>query len=125
MESRQKELRISGIAYSVLLLLLYFLKFNEYTILLYISATLLLLAIIFPKGILPINFVMRPMGEFLIDLLVKMILSLIFFLMLTPIALVRRISNVRVIDRRFEPTRNSYFVDKAQVEYNKDFFEKL
>lgn len=125
MEGRQKELRISGIAYSILLLLLYFLKFSEYTILLYISAALLLLVIIFPKGILPFDFVMRAVGEFLINLLVKIILFLIFFLMLTPIAVARRISNVRVIDTGFEPERDSYFVDRTQVEYTKDFFEKL
>lgn len=125
MASKNSELRISGIAYSVVILLLYLFKLNNYVILLHLSVFLFVLAIIFPKCILPLNFILKPFGGFLINLFTKLILFFLFFLVLTPISLIRNLSKARVIELGFEQDKASYFVDKTQVKYDKDFFEKL
>ncbi len=125
MKENKKELRIAGMAYSLLFLLLYLLRFNEKLLLLYISALLFVLSIIYPVAIKPLYLVLKPAGEFLINLIIKIILILIFYLLFTPIAIIRRFTGATIIEKQFDRNRVSYFIDNTQVEYNKDFFKKL
>jgi len=125
MKNRRIELIVSGVSYSILLLVLYIFKFRDVKPLLYVSAILLLIAIIFPQFYKPINFVVNPVGRFLINIIVNTILTLLYFFVFTPVALLRRALGHRGIEVDFDRGKKTYFVDKGKREYNRDFFEKL
>jgi len=125
MKNRRTELIVSGVSYSILLLVLYIFKFRDVKPLLYVSAILLLIAIIFPQFYKPINFVVNPIGRFLINIIVNTILTLLYFFVFTPVALLRRALGHRGIEVDFDRGKKTYFVDKGKREYNRDFFEKL
>ncbi|MGB9599923.1 MAG: hypothetical protein ACP5QK_05060 [Myxococcota bacterium] len=126
MPDKRRGLMLSGISYSLLLLILYFVKFRENIFLLYISGILLLLALILPKFYKPINFLINPVGRFLINLIVNILLILLFYLVFSPVALIRRLLvKDGVIKKDIDIGCTTYFVDKPKVEYDRRFFERL
>ena len=125
MKDRREDLIISGVSYSILLLVLYLFKFRDVRPLPYISAILLLIAIIFPKFYKPVNFVVHPIGRFLINIIVNTILTLLYFFVFTPVALIRRALGHRGIEIGFDKNKKTYFIDREKRDYNRDFFEKM
>ena len=117
---------ISGISYSFLLLVLYLLKFRDAEWLIYIVGVFLVLAILFPYAFIPVNALVHPIGRFLINLTIKLILIILFYILFTPVVVIRRVlygnTEIRL---KSKSSARSYFVDKPKIIYDKKFFERL
>lgn len=126
MKQDRTTLMISGISYALILLILYFTRFSSTNYLLYVSAILVFVALLYPYVFLPLNKVIHPVGRFLIDFIIKIILISLFFLIFTPIAVIRRrFSGSNQILVKFDKSKDSYFKDKEKRHYDKKFFERL
>lgn len=64
------------------------------------------------------------LGQFLGTILTKITLTLVFYLLLTPIAFLFRIFNREIYLFFKDKSRDSFFKD-VNVEYKKEDFEKL
>lgn len=126
MQSKRRELMISGISYAILLLFFYFAKFRDSIGILYVALFFFLTALIYPYLFKPLNYIVHPIGRFLINLLIKIILIILFYFIFTPIALIKRVfSSERIIKLGFDKNANSYFEDKPKVVYDREFFKRL
>jgi hypothetical protein len=117
---------ISGLSYSVLMLLFYLIRFRESIWLVYAALISAILSLISPGLFQYINRVVHPVGRFLIDIIIKAILIVFFYLIFTPIAVIRRSVNKEgLIKLEFEKGLDTYFIDREKVEYREDFFKRL
>ncbi len=125
MKQDRTTLMISGISYALILLILYFTRFSS-TYLLYVSAILIFIALLYPYVFIPLNKIIHHAGRILIDFIVKIILISLFFLIFTPIVVVRRkFFGKNQTPVKFDKSKDSYFKDKEKIHYDKKFFERL
>jgi len=125
MKQDRTTLMISGISYALILLILYFTRFSS-TCLLYVSAILVFIALLYPYVFIPLNKIIHHAGRILIDFIVKIILISLFFLIFTPIVVVRRkFFGKNQTPVKFDKSKDSYFKDKEKIHYDKKFFERL
>ncbi len=126
MQNNRRELMISGISYAVLLLFFYFIRFRDSVWILYAALFFFLTALIYPYLFKPINYIIHPVGRFLIDIIIKVILTVLFYFIFTPIAIIkRRVSSEGMIKTELRKETDSYFTDKPPAVYDKDFFKRL
>ncbi|MCX7942913.1 MAG: hypothetical protein N2746_00155 [Deltaproteobacteria bacterium] len=126
MQKKRNELMIFGISLSLLFMILYLTKFNQHIWIIYIAIALLGIALIFPYFFKPLSLIIKPIGIVLIDIVIKIVLVTVFYFLLTPIALIKEIFGVRsMIKIGFEREIDSYFTDKAKVNYDREFFKRL
>jgi len=76
------------------------------------AAALLGLAVIRPAVLHPLNKVWFRFGVLLHTLLSPMVLGLLFFGVVTPMALIMRMAGNRQMDIGFDPSRSSYWIER-------------
>ena len=112
-----KELRKFGLACalfsSVLISVLYF-KY-EISYFWYIIPLVFMIALLIPIFYIPLYYIMRLLGFILGYINTKVILTLIFFLIITPIGIVLRIVRKKLYPTKFDPAANSYWIKYEQT----------
>ena len=125
-----KDLRKFGLTVgTVLLLIAFFLiwkhgPFQFYF--LYIGAFLVLAGFLFPSILRPLNKAWMTLAVLLGWVMTRVILSLLFYLVITPISLIARISGKHFLDLKIDKTRATYWekrknVPSSPVDYEKQF----
>jgi hypothetical protein len=125
-----KDLRKFGLTVgTVLLLIAFFLiwkhKPSQFYFL-YIGAFLVLAGFLFPSILRPLNKVWMTLAVLLGWIMTRVILSLLFYLVITPISLIARISGKHFLDLKIDKTRISYWekrknVPSSPVDYERQF----
>jgi Saxitoxin biosynthesis operon protein SxtJ len=125
-----KDLRKFGLTVgTVLLLIAFFLiwkhKPSQFYFL-YIGAFLVLAGFLFPSILRPLNKVWMTLAVLLGWIMTRMILSLLFYLVITPISLIARISGKHFLDLKIDKSRASYWekrknVPSSPVDYERQF----
>jgi len=90
-----------------------------------VGAVSALFSIVIPKANAPL-FLVLMLVTFPIGLVVSQVVMLVlFFGILTPVALVFRIAGRDPLDRKFEPDRESYWTDLGPTPEAKDYFRQF
>ena len=74
-----------------------------------VAAAFLLLAALAPKALKPVQTVWMTLATVLGWVMTRVLLSIVFFIGITPLAFLARIVGKRFLDLKFEPDRESYW----------------
>jgi hypothetical protein len=125
-----KDLRKFGLTVgTVLLLIAFFLIWKHgpsQFYFLYIGAFLVLAGFLFPSILRPLNKAWMTLAVLLGWVMTRVILSLLFYLVITPISLIARISGKHFLDLKIDKTRATYWekrknVPSSPVDYERQF----
>ena len=90
----------------------------------FISAFLLLLLLLFfPKALKPIQKIWMVIGIIMGAITTYIILTLLFYLVVTPIAVVVRLTHRNFLDISFQKNVGSYWIEKEVVAFKKEQYE--
>ncbi len=127
-KSGRRELRKFGITVGIVLGLLGGLFFwrgrDYYFYFLILSAALLLLGFVVPILLKPIHKVWMTLALLLGWLMTRVILSVLFYLVVTPIGLFGRLFGKGFLDLKFNRNVDSYWIPKAKVKLEKSDYER-
>ncbi len=73
----------------------------------------LALALLAPRALTPLEWLLSRIFRTVTSALTYVILAVVFFLVLTPLGLIRRLLGKDTLGRRPDPDRTSYWVDVA------------
>ena len=107
-----KWVRDTGLVFALVFLLLGFLANNSYLL---ISIALLVAVLFVPKALTPLAWVWLKIAEFLGKIMNKVFFGLVFFLIVTPMGLLKRIVKGDERDLSAQPTRKSAFFDRDHL----------
>ena len=125
-----KDLRKFGLTVGIVLLLIAFFLIWKHKpsqfYFLSIGAILILSGLLFPLILFPLNKVWMTLAILLGWLITRVILSVLFYLVITPISLIARISGKHFLDLKIDKTRASYWekrknVPSSSVDYERQF----
>ena len=74
-----------------------------------IAAAFLLLAAVAPKALKPIQMIWMTLATVLGWVMTRVLLAIVFFIGITPIAFIARVVGKRFLDLKFDPDRESYW----------------
>ncbi|MFH1690366.1 MAG: SxtJ family membrane protein [Candidatus Eisenbacteria bacterium] len=88
-----------------------------------VAAALLLLAVIEPKALRPIQRAWMTLAFILGWVMTRVLLVIVFYVGVTPIAVIARLTGKRFLDLRFEPDRKSYWEKRTPPDRGKERYE--
>jgi hypothetical protein len=124
----RRDVRKTGFAVGVVLGLLgCFLWWHGsayYSYFLIASVALLALSVVAPTILKPFHCVWMTVAVVLGWIMTGVILTLFYYLVFTPIALIARLLGRNVLKMKFEKSASTYWVPKVDVELSKDHYER-
>jgi membrane-bound ClpP family serine protease len=129
-KSDKKELRKFGITVGAVLVIIGFLfqlvwdNYTVYMILGSIGAVLLLHGVLFPKILLPVHKIWMTIAVILGFIMTRVILSILFYLVVTVVGLIARITGKDFLDIKIDRKKESYWNKREKVEYTKELTER-
>jgi hypothetical protein len=123
-----KDLRKFGITVGIVLLifgslLLWKHKPSQFYFL-SIGAFLVLAGLLLPTILRPLNKAWMTLAVLLGWLMTRIILSLLFYLVITPISLIARISGKHFLDLKIDKSRTSYWENRKKVHFVPSDYER-
>jgi hypothetical protein len=126
-KSGRSELRKFGITLGIVLGLLGGLFLwrgrDYYSYFFVFSAVFLLLGLILPILLKPIHKIWMTLAILLGWLITRIILSILFYLVVTPIGFLARLSGKTFLDLRFDKNADSYWNPKKKTNHEKEYYE--
>jgi hypothetical protein len=124
----KESLKIFGITMGIVFLvfsLLILIK-NKYNILptSIIAVILFVFALIAPIALKPIYIIWMKFAFILGWINTRLILFILFYLILTPMSLGLRLCGVRLLDRKIEKNKNSYWISQEKNKFKLQDYEK-
>ena len=127
-KSEKSDLRKFGITIGVILLIIavfLFWKENElYKIFLVVGIALCVAGIAIPVILKPIYWIWMILATILGWVMTRLILSLLFYLIFTPIGLIPRILGKKFIELKWNKTDSTYWNYRSRGVYEKEKYEK-
>lgn len=127
-KSRKSELRKFGLTVGIVLGLLgglFLLREKDfYYYFLILSAVLLFLGLVVPAPLKPIHKAWMTLAVILGWFMTRVILSILFYLLFTPIRILASIFNKDFLDRNFNENSDSYWVSTKNAKAEKSSYEK-
>lgn len=127
-KSGKKELRqfgyTMGIVLGVLGLLFLWREKEWYPYFIALSVVFLFLAFALPLLLKPLQKFWMTLAVLLGWFMTRVILSVLFYLVITPIGLIMRISGKDFLSRKLEKNSDSYWIPKQEVTGSKEDYEK-
>ena len=74
------------------------------------AAAFLIVAFVYPRVLWPLNWVWTRFGILLGRIVAPIVMGIIFFLVVTPIALIRRLMGKDSLNLEFDPEADSYWI---------------
>lgn len=75
------------------------------------AAAFLALSIVWPKALTPIEWAWMKLAMVLNYVMTRVLLTLVFFLAVTPVGLIFKLLGKDLLDRRFDPKASTYWVE--------------
>lgn len=97
---------------------------NYFSYFFILSAAFLLLGLFMPIALKPIHKVWMGLVMRLGLLMTKVILSILFYLVVTPIGVLARLFGKDFLNSNFDKKADSYWIPKKAVKFEKDSYEK-
>lgn len=122
-KSGKRELRQFGVTFSIVLGLLgglFFLRGKaNYFVFIIFSAAFLSSVLIAPILLKPLQKIWMSFGIFMGWLITRLILFILFYLVVTPIAVLARLFGKNFLDTKFDKNAASYWIAKETGEFDK------
>ena len=90
-----------------------------------IGLLFLILGFILPTVLRPVYRIWMLLAYFIGGIVSRVILTVLFYVVLTPTGLVLRLFGKDVLDQRFEKDRESYWIKKDLTDHTKDQYRKM
>lgn len=129
-KSDKKELRKFGITVGAILIIIGFLfqyAWDNYTVYMIVGsagAILLFFGIIYPKILLPIHKAWMTIAVILGFFMTRVILSILFYFVVTIIGWIAKLVGKDFIDRKIEKDKPSYWNKREKISYTKELTER-
>lgn len=127
-KSRKKELRefgvVVGVVFGLIGGLFWWRGKDHYSIFLTVSIALVILGLIAPVLLKPLHKIWMAFAIIIGWIMTRIILSILFYLLITPIGLLKRLSDKDMLDLRFDKNKNSYWIPRQQEAFDKVSYEK-
>lgn len=129
-KSDVKDLRKFGISVGLVLILLALLfnflwdNLTVFAILGSIGVILFLHGIFFPKILLPVHKVWMTLAVILGFIMTRVILSILFYVIVTLIGLIAKIAGKDFLNRKIDKRKASYWNIREEVKYTKELTER-
>ena len=127
-KSEKSDLRNFGITISVILLIiagfLFWKEKESFQILLTFGVTLCILGIAIPFILKPIYWVWMIFATILGWIMTRVILSLLFYIIFTPIGLILRFFGKQFLELRWDKSKESYWNYRTNEHLKKEIYEK-
>ena len=125
----EKQIKTFGIGLSIILAvfaLRMFLKHHLviHSYLIIIGFVILSLSIFKPLFLKPLYKAWLTIGLCIGWIINRVVLIIIFYLVFAPVGLVLRLIKKDLLDRKIEPQRDSYWLKKEHIEFDKSRYEK-
>jgi len=113
-----------GLVFALFFLVLHFATKSGHTLFIYISIALLVVTLFFYRLLIPVNRLWRKLGDILGRIMGSVILGLVFYVLLTPVALLKRLFGKRSMDIDFSLDKTSFWVSRENKEVGGKDFEQ-
>lgn len=124
---KKKELRKFGIIVAVVLFIwgmIFYWKGKDYwSYFIVFSIAFMFSGLFFPFLLRSVNEVWNKLTVFLGWLVTRLILIILFYFVVTPIAFIARLFGKTFLDLKFNSNVNSYWIERKTGEYNKKGYE--
>ncbi|MDP8254962.1 MAG: SxtJ family membrane protein [Candidatus Alcyoniella australis] len=97
---------------------------NAWPYLVGIGAGLGLLGLVFPKGLTPLYRVWMKLAMGLGWFTTRLVLTVFFFLVLTPSGLLARLLRADLIEKKFDKSAPTYWLEFPKRDYNPELYER-
>lgn len=97
---------------------------DYYSYFLMLSAVFLLLGLVVPVLLKPIHKVWMTLAVLLGGLMTRVILSVLFYVVVTPIGLFARLFGKNFLDLKFDRNADSYWIPKGKVKFERSDYER-
>jgi len=127
-KSEKSDLRKFGITVGIIFMIiagfLFWKEKESFQIFLTIGITLFLTAITIPVILKPVYWIWMIFATILGWIMTRVILSLLFFVILTPIGLIARLFGKQFIELKWNKTNSTYWNYRNKDEFEKEKYEK-
>ena len=127
-KSKKSDLRNFGITVGIILLIisgfLFWKEKESFQILLFFGITLFILGIAIPFILKPIYWVWMIFATILGWIMTRVILSLLFYIIVTPIGLIPRFFGKQFLELRWDKSKESYWNFRTNEHLKKENYEK-
>ncbi len=89
-----------------------------------ISVFFFVMGLTFPMHLKPLQKIWMALAVFIGWFMSRIILSVLFFLILTPISLIARATGKKFLDTQFRKNESSYWIDRSMENHPKERYEK-
>lgn len=98
--------------FTIVSIVLWWKDSNNWTYTLAVAGVFLVLALVIPRVLNPLNKLWMKFGELLHNIVNPIVMGLIFFVTITPIALYFRVSGKDQLRLKLDPDARSYWIDR-------------
>lgn len=125
----EQQIKSFGIGFSIIVAVFALRMFLRHRLVVYnylmiISPIILCLAVFRPLFLKPLYKIFSGIGLCIGWLVNKAVLIIIFYLVFAPVGLLLRLIRKDLLDRKIEPQRDSYWLKKECVEFDKSRYAK-
>ncbi len=114
-----------GIVFGLIAGLLFWHAKESYSIFLILSTSLIVLGLVLPILLKPVYMVWMTFAVIMGWIMTRVILSLLFFLLVTPIGLMGRLFGKDFLDKKFkENNKESYWIKKEKIKIERSDYER-
>ena len=131
LDTSSKEIRKFGLVIAIALGVIgsfVYVKFGNFDVVGWlwgIGLLFLILGFILPSVLRPVYRIWMLLAYFIGGIVSRVILTVLFYVVLTPTGLVLRLFGKDVLDQRFEKDRESYWIKKDLSDHTKDQYGKM
>jgi len=113
-----------GLVFALFFLVVHFLTKSGHNLYIYASIAFLIITLFFYRVLVPLNRLWLKLGDLLGRIVGSVILGVVFYTMLTPLALLKRLSGNRSLDINFSLDKTSFWVIRKNKEVSGKDFER-
>ena len=131
LDTSSKEIRKFGLVIAIALGVIgsfVYVKFGNFDVVGWlwgIGLLFLILGFILPSVLRPVYRIWMLLAYFIGGIVSRVILTVLFYVVLTPTGLVLRLFGKDVLDQRFEKDRESYWIKKDLSDHTKEQYRKM
>ncbi len=116
----QKFSRVVGIAFIVLGIVIWVISGRIHQLPFIIGISLIVIGLLFPVVLLPLHKLWMGLSIILGHISTRVILTILYYIILTPIAVISRLFGVDFIDQKIDRSKKSYWIKKDAKELNNE-----
>ncbi len=111
-----------GLVFISLSVYFYFQNNNLFIFFFSLSSIIIIVTLLFPKLLLPFNFLWMKFGILLGKIINPVIFGIIFFFMITPVGLVRKLIGADELQIKNNDNRDSFWIKRKEPNIKNDSF---